>query len=324
MGQMLGTVLISLMLWLRFVNSFQGAPRVMNKLVRSFSNKFALSLADEDSAVEPDAPRKALSDNDERVSLKAKLFAATSTCDRGLGFASKGERTEIDLMIRQLCENNPTEVPTSGLVGSENYKYGEECLLAGRWKLVYTDAVDVVNLAASPVTALRGIYQEINANGDSSNVIDFAPRTEALLPPSVGFRSTLRARVKTFSRARSDSRVGLTFLGIALEPQSLLGYDVSHGDGDGVKIGEKEQKAEKALPFGLKLPKASFDFPRLSMFGADNNNANNTQNDTQSDNNKGGAGGYFDVRYVDEDTLIIYQNEPGGVFVNSRVVDSDW
>ena len=69
-----------------------------------------------------------------RNEIKAKLFAATSTCDRGF-FASKEERTEVDLLIRQLCDLNPTQVPTKGLLGSQsrdNETADSDCTLAGR------------------------------------------------------------------------------------------------------------------------------------------------------------------------------------------------
>ena len=92
-------------------------------------------------------------------------------------------------------------------------------------------------------------------------------------------------KVKTFSRKRTEKRVGLRFLGISVEPQTFLGLDVSG------------------------LPKIGGDFPRLTMFGGDN----------ESDEGPG----YFDVQYLDEDTLIISQNEPGGIFVSVRD-NTDW
>ena len=212
---------------------------------------------------------------------KLNLLRQTAVCDRGF-FATAEQRGNIDLAIEDLVtERSGFAEPTKGL--NPNSDGSAECPLEGLWSLVYTDAFDVVSLAASPVTALRGIYFEIDRAGESSNLIDFAPRLEANFG-AVFPESTLRARVKTRSKARSETRVGLSFVGARIEPQKFLGFDASG------------------------LPPLGVDFPKLPSFGI---GAEDSADDASP--------GFYDIKYLDEDLLILYQNEPGGVFISTRV-----
>lgn len=213
--------------------------------------------------------------------LKARLFGLCAACDRGF-FATQSERDEIARVVEELCALNPTEDCTKGLTPDDDTG-SSECPLAGKWRMVYTNAADVLLIGANPLSAVQAIYQEINRDGESSNIIDFIPRIESVLP----FSSILRLRVKTKSRRRTDKRVGLQFVGGSIEPQSILNFDVSN-----------------------ILPKLGGSFPRLTLFGGENDSAEGP--------------GYFDVKYLDDSTLIISQNEPGGYFVSIREDDEDW
>ena len=52
------------------------------------------------------------------------------------------------------------------IVGTfENVVEGGQCYIEGTWKMVYTTALDVLSLAASPFTLLQGIYQVIKKDG---------------------------------------------------------------------------------------------------------------------------------------------------------------
>ena len=60
--------------------------------------------------------------------------------------------------------------------------------------------------------------------------------------------STLRLQVKTRAKARSSTRVGLTFLGVKAAPQTALGMDVTN-----------------------LLPPIGFNFPSVpTLLGGDN------------------------------------------------------
>ena len=60
------------------------------------------------------------------------------------------------------------------------------------------------------------------------NIIDFIPRAQSLLPPSILPPSLLRTRVSTRASSRSSksNRVGLSFEGLDLQPIELLGRRV--------------------------------------------------------------------------------------------------
>jgi hypothetical protein len=159
----------------------------------------------------------------------------------------------------------------------------------GAWQMVYTTAFDVLSLAASPFTFLQGIYQVIKRDGSSLNVIDLAPRIQLILPVQLQedgrLTSTLRARVFTTAKARSETRIGLTFKKVAVGASKLSNFDVS------------------------KLPKFGLDFPTQSKIGA---------GDSAEDNDPG----FFDILYLDDNCLVIQQNAPGGIFVNIRSSES--
>ena len=152
----------------------------------------------------------------------------------------------------------------------------------GVWQMIYTNALDVLSLAASPATTINGIYQVIEKNGDSANIIDLSPRIEALLPPALrGEGSLLRLKVVTKSFSKGPDRVGLNFKSFKVIPKSVLGMKIS-------------------LPFdiGGSLPQ--------SLLFRDN------------DDGTSSSPGFFDIEYLDEDTLIIKQNAVAGYFISIR------
>lgn len=217
------------------------------------------------------------------TNTKLNLIRQTAVCDRGF-FATPLQRESINSAIDELCSGEGGySVPTRGL--TPNLDGAEDCPLEGLWSLLYTDAFDVVSLAASPITALRGVYFEIDRDGESSNLIDFAPRLEANFGSAVP-ESTVRARVKTRSKARSGNRVGLSFRGVQIEPKKFLGFDAS------------------------VLPPVGFDFPNLASLGIG-----------AEDNADSSSPGFYDIKYLDDDLLVLFQNEPGGVFVSTRVTE---
>lgn len=152
-------------------------------------------------------PKSAGQDDDatRRQVLKTKLFALAATVDRGFG-AKKKERDIIMSYVDELKSLSPTAIPTNGLAPA--FTPGIPALLEGAWKMAYTTALDVLSLSASPLTSLQAIYQVIKSDGSSLNIIDLAPRFQALFPVDlVKAGSTLRLQVNTLARTRSATRV---------------------------------------------------------------------------------------------------------------------
>ena len=159
----------------------------------------------------------------QRNYLKSQLFARCAACDRGYG-ANNNDRIVVSDLISELQSLSAEKTPTRGLYPNNNTI--DSAPLEGVWQMVYTSAYDVLSLSASPLTIVQGIYQVICANGTVVNVIDLAPRTQALLPVQLQktLGSTLRAKVLINGRARSDQRVTL----MALTPTHSCIHSLTH------------------------------------------------------------------------------------------------
>jgi hypothetical protein len=219
--------------------------------------------------------------------LKSKLLRLCASYDRGFG-ASPSARKEVDEIIDQMKTLNPTSLDAArGIEGGDNSASFEQGPppLQGIWRMVWTTALDVLNLAASPVASPGAIYQVIEPP-IATNIIDFIPRAQSLLPTAFP-PSLIRAEVKTRTSKRNENnRVGLDFEAVKLAPVQILGMD-----------------AKSLPPLNINFPKINIsDLP-----GVDPSN----------------APGYFDVIYLDDDMLIIQQNAPGGYFVSIKVPDCD-
>lgn len=175
---------------------------------------------------------------------------------------------------------------TYGLYPRNDDNDPKKQLLFGAWKMVYTSALDVLSLAASPITLINGIYQIIERDGTSCNVIDLSPRIQTLLPPSiVGDGSLLRLKVITKSFTKSNDRVGLAFKAFEVVPKTFF-----------------SQKIQLPFKLGGSLPQ--------SLLFPDKEDSTST------------SPGYFDIVFLDEDTLIIKQNVVDGYFINIKEKNS--
>lgn len=211
----------------------------------------------------------------ERTALKKNLFQIGASYDRGFG-ASPSARRRADDIIQNLERLNEETDAARGIDGDSVSP------LAGSWRMIWTTASDVLVLGASPVAQVGAIYQ-VFTPPEVTNIIDFIPRAQSLLP-SVIPSSMIRAKVRTraSSRKESENRIGLLFEAVKLQPVEFLGLDAS-----------------TLPPFAANLPKIP---------GTDSNDS---------------GPGYFDVTYLDEELLIIRQNAPGGLFALAKVDDSE-
>lgn len=230
----------------------------------------------------------------ETKDLKLQLLRLCASYDRGFG-ASTSAKQEVDDIVNQLKSLNPTPYNAAdGIDGTSTlstYDNVQSVPLKGIWRMVWTTALDVLNLGASPIATPAAIYQVIDPP-IATNIIDFIPRVQSLFPSSFP-SSLIRAEVKTRTSKRKDSsnsnnRVGLDFEAVKLEPVEFLGMDVKN-----------------KLP-----PLLNVNFPKINVADLPGVNPDNSP-------------GFFDVVYLDEDMLIIQQNAPGGYFVSIKVLDCD-
>ena len=236
-----------------------------------------------------------MSDSDSlRISeLKRELISTAAACDRGFG-AGAADRARVGSLLSALVTLNPPKNPTRGLF-PYNYPDESEASLAGCWRMIYTDAYDVLSLAASPLTLLQGIYQVIDSSGKSANVIDITSRLTPLIPVRFAekLESVLRLKVLTQSKARSETRVGLRFQSVKVQPLTFLG---------------------QSLPASLPALQASL--PQKFLYDAIDAFSNKSDDIDSSI-------GFFDVAYLDSDMLVIKQNQPGGIFISTRDASAD-
>lgn len=221
-----------------------------------------------------------------RESLKQDLLQLCASYDRGYG-ASPSARRRVDDLVSQLKSLNPT--PKDAAKGIDGGSM-EDVPLKGIWRMIWTTALDVLNLGVNPVAAPGAIYQNIDPPL-AINIIDFIPRIQTLFPSNVLPSSLLRAEVqtRTSSRSQSSNRVGLVFESVKLEPVEVLGF----------------AKPDFLPPLSIQFPQLNLS--DLNLPGVDPEN----------------APGFFDVVYLDETILIIQQNEPGGYFVSVKVPNCD-
>ena len=240
---------------------------------------------------------------DENVALKTQLLRLAAAYDRGFG-ASAAARQQVDTIIRDLeqcytSSSSASNVAVSTILLDKNNSNNNSISnngtpsLIGTWRLIWTTALDVLSLQASPLFTAGAIHQVFEYGGVVTNVIDLVPRVSLLLP--IPSPSGIRARVTTRARAPVDAerhrnRVGLVFESVTLQPQPqtmvLLG-------------GIIDASALLNLPSSLTL-----NLPRWP--------------DSWT-----AATGYFDIAYLDSELLIIRQNAPGGLFALLRVDSMD-
>jgi hypothetical protein len=250
-----------------------------------------------------EASRRALDEPFERADLKGQLLRTCAACNRGFG-ASAMDRSNVDSILARLSELNPCAEPTAGVTGcpsgvewvgrgfenrddyASGFTIGAQGPLDGVWRLIYTNASDVLSLDVNPIAGVGPISQEITLPDSVVNVIDLYPRAASLLPLGA-LRTTTRLRVATRASARSATRIGLTFERVGIEARALLGLDLS-----------------KLLPaLSIPLPR----IPGSNTAGADS--------DTSP--------AFFEVGYLDQDMLLILQNQPGGAFVLVRETENE-
>jgi len=229
---------------------------------------------------------------DENVALKKELIQLAASFDRGFG-ASPKARTQAEAVIRDLerCENAAQDAASTVLYNNNEKQRTTRppYSLVGKWRMVWTTALDVLSLQASPFFTVGAIYQVFNSPSSTSprvvtNIIDLSPRLQSLFPPDTVPNSLLRAQVATRAcdppnAASHPNRVGLVFESVAVQPRQILGVD------------------------GTALPPLALDLPKLP------------DSITSS--------GYFDVTYLDAELLVIRQNAPGGLFALLRVDSTD-
>lgn len=249
------SLLLAVLLSVTLTNAFTSAPHRVAVRRAATAVHSALSEGGDDDAA--------------REKLKKQLLQLGASYDRGYG-ASPKARQDVENVIADLERLNPETDAARGVTGI-GY---ETSPLSGSWRMIWTTAQDVLVLGASPLATVGAIYQVFDLPV-VTNVIDFIPKVQALLPTALFPPTLIRAEVTTRASQRTGMpmRVGLNFESVKLKPVEFLGLDVDN------------------------LPPLSFDLPQIPGATAES------------------SPGFFDVSFLDDEILIIKQNAPGGLFV---------
>ena len=111
-------------------------------------NYVETSKSDTNFSLEKDAHDKNVQNRGNASILKRQLYQLAASYDRGFGATSKA-RKEANDIIQQLAAINPTINATLGIDGDG--ADGDDVPLRAIWRMVWTSALDVVSLAASPI-----------------------------------------------------------------------------------------------------------------------------------------------------------------------------
>lgn len=155
--------------------------------------------------------------------LKCSLYAAVSSTNRGLT-TSADDRANILSLVAELERAKPPTAPAD-----------DPGMLCGRWRLLFTNALDVLSLGLlAPVAQVGQIFQniyEVPLEGksdyqyDIENVVQlepaFAPVSNAL-----GGQSITSITVSAEGRKTSDSRVDITFVQNAIKQEKIFGMQL--------------------------------------------------------------------------------------------------
>ncbi|PXF49420.1 Plastid-lipid-associated protein, chloroplastic [Gracilariopsis chorda] len=169
------------------------------------------SAAEPNTVIDASVKKVPLSD------LKLDLFGMASSVNRGLA-ASPSVREQILALIEQIERENPTPCPT----------YSD--LLLGEWRLVFTNALDVLSLGLlAPIALVSEVYQNIE-NSDQNdfsvtNVVNLEP---AIAPVSNSFfgRTMGALYVSAAGTRRNDTRIDIVFKGVQFKPMSIAGLEL--------------------------------------------------------------------------------------------------
>lgn len=152
--------------------------------------------------------------------LKRELLTSVSTTNRGF-VASPSQRKEIITLIEQIERQNPTPAPC------------DDPQLTGRWRLLFTNAFDIVSLALlTPVALVGQIYQNVyeaeegqKHDYELTNIVELEP---PFAPISNQFIGQTMASVEVAAKGfrKSDVKIDITFTESSFKPETLAGYDV--------------------------------------------------------------------------------------------------
>jgi hypothetical protein len=207
-----------------YANAFQSISVASPPLTERFSSRLRLSASAEEAEIEVTILDCSTDKNAPEERLKRELFQLGASYDRGYG-ASSSAREKALSVIERLEQYNTEMNASRGIEGGmDGIDMNISSPLAGSWRMVWTTARDVLILEASPLFKTGSIYQVFDPP-IVTNVIDFLPRIQSLLPlPSSVVRATVQTRANL--RQGKSNRVGLVFESVQVAPMQIFGMAI--------------------------------------------------------------------------------------------------
>lgn len=155
--------------------------------------------------------------------LKCELYAALGPTNRGLA-ASPATRELVLSLVSELERARPPNAPAD-----------DPQLLTGKWRLLFTDALDVLSLGLlAPVAQVGQIFQNIyETNLDERKGYDYDIENVVQLEPAVApvanafFGQTMTSvRVSAEGRRATENRIDIKFMQTAIRPEIFAGFDL--------------------------------------------------------------------------------------------------
>lgn len=190
------------------INDTSESPREQSGTVRSDASKATVDAAVHEVPVSE---------------LKCELLAAAASTNRGLA-ASSEARIAVETLVEQLERSESAQE-----MGDVTQK---PSLFTGKWRLIYTNALDVLSLGLlSPVATLGEVYQniysatDISTDFDVENVVELEPFVAPVTNRLIG-RTMTRLVIKISGAISNVNTVRLTFQSFTARQEFFAGFNV--------------------------------------------------------------------------------------------------
>lgn len=149
--------------------------------------------------------------------LKLEFLRAVTTVNRGFA-APPATREQILALVEQIERENPTTCPS------------KSDLLIGEWRLLYTNALDVLSLGLlAPIALVSEVYQNVAFSEKDdycvTNIVNLEPSLAPITNSFFG-RTMASILVTAAGVINSDTRIDIRFTAVRFKPTYVIGFDI--------------------------------------------------------------------------------------------------
>jgi PAP_fibrillin len=176
-------------------------------------------VIEEGKEIEETTTKVSQEDEEEKRSMyKAKIFHIADRTKRGFQ-ANNVDRTEINRIVKELSQLNPTKEPARSYYIDSSIK-DDVISVKGKWTLIYTDAPDITTLDQNPLAKLGRIGQ-LCSPPYIKNVIEYRKPSWTdrfpLIPGTNESRVLQKVVTKASASSNEPTKVKLLLSGLQFE-----------------------------------------------------------------------------------------------------------